>query len=158
MGTEVFLTENEVIEGVQNFLEQKGSTTQKRIINKSDAQKKERGVDLIIKLENNQKRGNRYFIEAKGNKNAYGTAMRSLYNTNFRWAISQIILRINVDSRKNNYIYGIVMPKSDIKKCIKLIRKNWALKHLKIRLYGAFYDKDKGEFMAKEYLPKDIYD
>ena len=109
MGTKDFLTENEVIEGVQNFLNQKGNTTQKRIINKSDAQKKERGVDLIIKLENNQKRGNKYFIEAKGNKNADGTAMRSSYNTNFRWAISQIVLRINVDSRKNNYIYKLAL-------------------------------------------------
>lgn len=49
------------------------------------------------------------------------------------------------------------MPKSDIEKCIKRIRKNWELKHLKIRLYGTFYDKDKGKLMAKEYLPKDIY-
>ena len=81
--------------------------------------------------------------------------MRSTYNTNFRWAISQIILRIQVDSTKNNYIYGIAMPKSDIEKCIKLISNNWALRHLKIRLYGAYFDN--GQLTAKEYLPKDIY-
>ena len=156
--TRDFLTENEVIEGVKNYLEQKGNTTNKRLINKSDAEKKERGVDLVIKLENMQKRGNWYFIEAKGNKRSDGSIMRSSYNTNFRWAVSQIILRIRVDSRRNNYIYGIAMPKSDIEKCIKLISKNWALKHLKIRLYGAYYDENKGEFTAKEYLPKDIYD
>ena len=34
------LTENQVIEGVKNFLEQKGSTSQKRVINKSNAEKK----------------------------------------------------------------------------------------------------------------------
>jgi len=157
MTTKDYLTENEVIEGVKNYLEQKGKTAQKRVINISDAKKKEHGVDLAVKLENNQKRGNWYFIEAKGNKRADGTIMRSSYNTNFRWAISQIILRIKVDSTRNNYIYGIAMPKSDIEKCIQLIRENWALKHLKIRLYGSFYDENAGKFMAKEYLPREIY-
>lgn len=81
--------------------------------------------------------------------------MSSTYDTNFRWALSQIVLRIKVDPRNYNYIYGIAMPKSDIIKCIKLIHDNWALKHLKIRLYGAFYDN--GQLTATEYLPKDIY-
>lgn len=158
MGPIDYLTENEVIEGVKNFLEQKGKTSQKRVINKSDATKRERGVDLVIKLENQRKNGNWYFIEAKGNKRSDNNAiMRSSYNTNFRWAISQIILRIKVDSRRNNYIYGIAMPNSDIEKCIDLIRENWALKHLKIRLYGAFLDQTTGNLFAKEYLPKDIY-
>ena len=156
MLTADYLTENQVIEGVENYLRQKGRTSQKRIINKSDAEKKERGVDLLIKLENDKKHGNWYFIEAKGNLKADGSKMKSTYLTNFRWAISQIILRIEVDSRRNNYIYGIAMPKSDIEKCIKLISRNWALKHLRIRLYGA-YINDNGELFAKEYLPKDIY-
>ena len=151
-----YLTENQVIEGVENYLKHKGRTSQKRLINKSDAEKKERGVDLLIKLENEKKHGNWYFIEAKGNLKSDGSLMKSSYLTNFRWAISQIILRIEVDSRRNNYIYGIAMPKSDIEKCINLIRKNWALKQLRIRLYGAYVD-DNGELTAHEYLPKDIY-
>lgn len=150
------LTENEVIEGVENYLRHKGTTQQRRVINKSDAATKEHGVDLVIKLENDKKKGNLYFIEAKGNKKADGSIMKSSRNTNFRWAISQIILRIKVDSRRNNYIYGIAMPKSDIVNCIKLIRENWALKHLKIRLYGAYYD-DNGQLTATEYLPRSIY-
>ena len=163
METIEYLTENEVIEGVKNYLEQKGKTSQKRVISRSDAESKERGVDLLIKLENEKKNGNWYFIEAKGNKRADGTPMRSTANTNFRWALSQIILRMKVDSRKNNYIYGIAMPDSEIighgkqKGCKKLIEENWALKHLKVRLYGAFYDKDNGVLTAREYLPKDIY-
>ena len=157
MCTADYLTENQVIKGVQNYLHNKGRTTQKRVINKSDAATKEPGVDLLIKLENDKKHGNWYFIEAKGNLKADGTAMKSSYLTNFRWAISQIILRIKVDSRHNNYIYGIAMPRSDIKKCIKLIHENWALKHLKIRLYGAYID-DNGELTALEYLPSEIYD
>ena len=58
--------------------------------------------------------------------------------------------------RKYNHIYGIALPKSDAERCRNLIKKNWALKHLKIRLYGAFY-KD-GQLTAVEYLPKDIYE
>ena len=157
MATKDLLTENEVIEGVKNYLEQKGNTTQKRLIRKSDAGKKERGVDLVFKLENDKHNGNWYFIEAKGNKRSDGGMMRSAFNTNFRWAISQIILRIHVDSRRNNYIYGIAVPDSEIDDCKKLICKNWALKNLKIRLYGAFYDVSANKLMAKEYLPRDLY-
>ena len=150
------LIENEVIQGVENFLRQKGHTSHKRIIHKADAEKKERGVDLVLKLENQKKNGNWYFIEAKGNLKADGSKMRSSCNTNFRWALSQIILRIEVDSRKNNHIYGIALPRSEAERCIRRINKNWALKHLKIRLYGAFY-KD-GQLTAIEYLPREIYD
>lgn len=149
------LTENEVIEGVANYLLQKGRTSQKRVINMSDAEKKEHGVDLVVKLENEHKKGNLYFIEAKGNKKSDGTEMRSSWGTNFRWAISQIILRIDVDSRNNNYIYGIAVPRSDVDKCIELICKNWALKHLKLRLYAAY--RENGQLTAKEYYPRDIY-
>lgn len=155
MDAKELLTEDEVIQGVENFLMHKGRTAQKRLIRKSSAEQKEHGVDLIYKLENEHKRGNWYFIEAKGNKKPDGSEMRSSWNTNFRWAISQILLRIKVDSRNNNYIYGIAVPNADIEKCIKLIHDNWALKHLKIRLYGAFYDGE--QLTAKEYLPKDIY-
>lgn len=150
------LTENQVIEGVINYFKSKGSTKKKEVIARSDASSKEHGVDLRIKLMNEKKRGNNYFIEAKGNLKADGTPMSSTSNTNFRWAISQIILRIHVDSRKYNYIYGIAMPNSEIQGCIKLIRSNWALKHLKIRLYGAFFDEN-GCLTAIEYVPSKIY-
>ena len=149
------LTENEVIQGVINFLGQKGITQSKRVLRKANAEKKERGVDLKFTLENLSKNGNKYIIEAKGNKNKNETAMRSAYDTNFRWALSQIILRIKVNPANYNYNYGIAMPRSDVERCIRLIRDNWALKHLKIRLYGAYYDEDR--LTAKEYLPKDIY-
>lgn len=96
-----------------------------------------------------------YFIEAKGNLKSDGTPMLSKRRTNFRWAIAQIILDIKVDSRNNNYIYGIAMPRSDIEHCKKLIEDNWALKHLRLRLYGAFCQD--GKLTAVEYLPKDLY-
>lgn len=150
-----YLTEDEVIEGVANYLMQKGRTSNKQVIRQADTSKKEHGVDLKIKLANDQNRGNLYFIEAKGNMRADGKKMKSSWNTNFRWAISQIILRMDVDSRRNNYIYGIAVPQAHIDQCIKLIEGNWALKHLKLRLYGAFWDD--GQLTAKEYCPKDIW-
>ena len=150
------LTEDEVIEAVINYLNTKGNTEIRKIVHRSDASRKEHGVDLQVKLSNDKGNGNNYFIEAKGNKRADGTPMRSTANTNFRWAISQIILRITVDSTKNNYIYGIALPNSEIKSAIKLIENNWALKQLKIRLYGAYYN-DEGELTAIEYCPRDIY-
>lgn len=155
MANQNYLTENEVIKGVENYLSQKGQTTRKRLIKKADACSKQHGVDLVFKLENNRGNGNWYFIEAKGNKRSDGNKMKSAFNTNIRWAISQIILRIRVDSTKNNYIYGIAVPQYEIDKCIQMIRDNWALKHLKIRLYGVHYSGDA--LTATEYVPSKIY-
>ena len=107
-----FLTENQVIQGVENYLKQKGRTSHKRVICKADAKKKEHGVDLAVKLENERKNGNWYFIEAKGNLKANGSKMKSSCSTNFRWVLSQIILRIEVDPTRYNHNYGIAMPKS----------------------------------------------
>ena len=150
------LTENEVIEAVINYLNNKGRTEVKTIVHQADASQKQHGVDIQIKLSNAKGRGNNYFIEAKGNQRADGKPMRSSANTNFRWALSQIILRIKVDSTKNNYIYGIALPDSDAQKAIQLIHDNWALKHLKIRLYGARHN-ESGALEAVEYRPSDIY-
>ena len=151
-----WLTEDDVIEGTVQFLKRKGCTVTRQVVSKASAARKEHGPDLVMKLANEQHRGNRYIIEAKGNLRSDGRRMSSSVNTNFRWALSQIILRIKNDSRKYNYNYGIAMPRSDAELCIKLIRKNWALKHLKIRLYGAYREND--ELTAVEYLPSDIYD
>ena len=150
-----WLTEDEVIEGVENFLKQKGRTAQKRVIKKSSAARKEHGVDLAMKLENSSGNGNWYFVEAKGNLKSDRTKMTTPCKTNFRCALSQIILRMQVDPRNYNFNYGIAMPKSDIEKCMELISGNWAAKHLKIRLFGVCYDE--GKLVATEYLPKDIY-
>ena len=150
-----YLTEDEVIEGVINYLKQKGKTTNKKVICQADTVSKQHGVDIKVKLANDKNNGNLYFIEAKGNRRADGKIMKSSWNTNFRWAISQIILRMEVDSRRNNYIYGIAVPQAHIEGCIKLIKDNWALKHLKLRLYGAYWEN--GELTAKEYCPKDIW-
>ncbi len=152
----IALTEDQVIEGVANFLKQKGRTVNKSVKRLAEASKRQHGIDLHIKLADEKNQGNNYFIEAKGNIRSDGQAMRSSFTTNFRWALSQIVLRMRVDSRRNNYIYGVAMPDSEIKKAIAMIEGNWALKELKVRLYGAFRC-DEGTLFAKEYSPKDIY-
>ena len=93
------MTENEVIKGVANYLLQKGTTKKKEVKISADAERKEHGVDIVVHLGNN-----RYFIEAKGSKRSNGEQMKSRFNTNFRWAISQIILRITTDSANYAYI------------------------------------------------------
>lgn len=153
-----YLTEDEVIQGVENYLSQKGLTLVKRTVSKAQAATRDSGIDLVFKLENKKKNGNFYYIEAKGNKRSDGRAMHSRFRTNFLWAISQIILRIKYDPRNYNKNYGIAVPQSEIKSCIHCIHDNWALKHLKIRLYGAYYDPIRQQLTAIEYLPKDIYD
>ena len=146
------MTENEVIKGVENYLLQKGRTENKKVRISVDAEKMQHGVDLFVTLGNN-----RYFVEAKGSVRSNGEPMRSQFNTNFRWAISQIILRITTDPTNYANIYAIAVPEAQIEKCKKLIHKNVALKMLKIRLFGVFR-MESGELFAKEYTPKDIYD
>lgn len=61
-----FLTENQVIQGVENYLKQKGRTSHKRVICKADAEKKKPGVDLIVKLENERKMETGILLKQKG--------------------------------------------------------------------------------------------
>ena len=68
MTNQDYLSEDEVIKGVQNYLSQKGQTARKRLITKAAASSRQHGVDLVFKLENDRGNGNWYFIEAKGNK------------------------------------------------------------------------------------------
>lgn len=147
-----YLTENQVIQGVQNYLLQKGKTTQRKVTSSADASKKEHGVDLVMQLGNGAGKYNVYFIEAKGNLTSKGASLKSDFMTNFRWAVSEIILRIDKPSDWNNRIYGIAIPNSEYPKCVKKIQENWAFSTLKIRIYGAYRDSD-GNLTAHEYLP-----
>lgn len=150
------MTEDQVIKGVVSFLKQKGRTTNRTVKRIADASRKQHGVDVHIRLADGKNQGNNYFIEAKGNLRSDGSLMKSRFDTNFRWAISQIILRITVDSTHNNYIYGIAMPDTEIERAIKTVRHNWALRSLKIRLYGAYVD-ETGTLTAREYTPRMVY-
>jgi len=150
------LTEDQVIEGAKNYLLNKGRTKSRRTLGQASAETKQHGIDLHVKLEDAKGQGNNYFIEAKGNLRSDGQEMKTPMNSNFRWAVSQIILKIKVDSTKNNYIYVIAVPDSEASKCLRLMEDTWSLKSLKIRLYGAYRKKD-GTLTAREYLPSEIY-
>ena len=152
---ELKLAENDVIKGVKNFLLAKGKTSRSDVRCSANAEKKEHGIDLKIYKGTANGRGNIYHIEAKGDILASGDKKKTNFLTEFRWAVSQIILRINHPSNKNNRIYGIAIPAYEKDRCIKLIKNNWALKELGIRLYCA-YKKD-GKLTADEYTPKDLY-
>jgi hypothetical protein len=100
------MTENAVIEGVKNFLLQKGKTENKAVIFAADAGKKEHGIDLFVKLGNN-----RYFVEAKGTTRDDNEPMRTAFDTNFGWVVSQIILRMKTESANYADVYGIAVPR-----------------------------------------------
>ena len=145
------MTENQVINGVENYLLQKGKTENKRVVSHSDAERKEHGIDIHVKLGDN-----RYYIEAKGSVKSDGSRMLSAFDTNFRWAISQIVLRMTTDPTNYANVYGIAVPDDKIPRCKKMIQNNKGLSLLKLRLFGAFINDDGVPF-ANEYLPKDIY-
>ncbi len=154
-----YLTEDEVIEGTINYLMSKGKTakTQARAI--ANASRKEHGVDIYMYKGTESGRGNLYFIEAKGNikitADGFYEEKKSDFMTEFRWAISQIVLRVKYASNKNNKIYGIAIPKAELDRCIKLIGDNWALKTLGIRLFSAY--RDENGLYADELVPSKIY-
>ena len=147
-----WLTDDETALGALNFLSQKGRTVNKRLLKHA---KQPHGIDLVVKLENEKGRGNRYFITAKGNLQYDGTKVRPFIDPVLYLALMQMILRINVSSTRYNYIYGVAVPESEIPQCIALIRGNKAFMQLKIRLYGVY--TEKGRLCATEYLPKEIY-
>ena len=97
----------------------------------------------------------RYYIEAKGVLRAKDDAeKKSRFDTEFRFAISQIILRMKELSTAT--IYGIAVPKTEKDYRLKLLKNNKGLKTLKMRLYFA-YQAENGECYAEELTPKDIY-
>lgn len=121
MTNKQYLTENEVIKGIVNYLTNKGKTTKHKVVRMADAEKKEHGTDLVMHLANDAGNGNYYYIEAKGNLTSGGQTTTVNFLTNFRWAVSEIILRITSPSNKNNRIYGIGIPNSEYERCVKLV-------------------------------------
>ena len=58
MENQDYLSEDEIIKGVENYLSQKGRTVRKRLIKKATASSKQHGIDLVFKLENDRGNGN----------------------------------------------------------------------------------------------------
>lgn len=150
------MNEDNVIDGVVNYLKKKNRHRDEfRVLHRSYAKDGDKGIDLKCAVYSSGVISNRYYIEAKGTlKVKDNSEKKSKFETEFRWAISQIILQMKELSSAT--IYGIAVPESEKEDCLRLMKDNKGLKKLKIRLYLA-YKAENGEYFAKEMKPRDIY-
>ena len=150
------MNEDNVIDGVVNYLKDKNRHRDSfKITHRSYAKDGDHGIDLKCVAYSGKRMSNRYYIEAKGTLKAKDNSeKKSKFETEFRWAISQIILQMNELSDAS--IFGIAVPKTEKADCLRLMKNNKGLKKLKVRLYLA-YKADNGEYFAEEMKPSDIY-
>ena len=150
------MNEDNVIDGVVNYLKEKnGHRDGFRVLHRSRAKDGDKGIDLKCAAYSHGIISNRYYIEAKGTLKAEDNSeKKSDFRTEFRWAISEIILRMKELSAAT--VYGIAIPEAEKDKCLRLMSNNKGLKKLGVRLYLS-YKAENGEYFAKEMRPKDIY-
>ena len=151
------MNEDNVIDGVINFLKDKNRKRDNfKILHRSYAKDGDHGIDIKCAAYSGTTISNRYYIEAKGTLKAKDNSeKKSKFETEFRWAISQIILQMKELSTATTY--GIAVPMTEKEDCLRLMRTNKGLKLLKVRLYLA-YKADNGEYYAEEMKPSDIYE
>ncbi len=150
------MNEDNVIDGVVNYLKEKCRHRDGfRVLHRSYAKDGDKGIDLKCVAYSGGAISNRYYIEAKGTLKAKDNSeKKSKFETEFRWAISQIILQMKEWSAATNY--GIAVPESEKDDCLRLMRDNKGLAKLKVRLYLA-YKAENGEYFAREMKPSEIY-
>ena len=150
------MNEDNVIDGVVNYLKDKNRHRDNfKITHRSYAKDGDHGIDLKCVAYSGKRMSNRYYIEAKGTLKAKDNSeKKSKFETEFRWAISQIILQMNELS--DAATYGIAVPETEKDDCLRLMTNNKGLKKLKVRLFLAYKEKN-GEYFAKELRPKEIY-
>ena len=150
------MNEDNVIDGVVNYLKNKNKHRDAfRVLHRSYAKDGDKGIDLRCAAYSHGIISNRFYVEAKGTLKAKDNAeKKSRFETEFRWAISQIILQMKELSSAT--VYGIAVPLSEKNDCLRLMRNNKGLKKLKVRLYLS-YKADNGEYYAEEMKPSEIY-
>ncbi len=150
------MNEDNVIDGVVNYLKDKKRYRDDfRVLYRAFAKDRDWGIDLKCAAYSRGRISNRYYIEAKGTLRAKDNSeKKSRFETEFRWAISQIVLQMHELSTAT--VYGIAVPETEEEDCLELMRDNKGLKKLKVRLYLS-YKKENGEYYARELTPKDIY-
>ena len=150
------MNEDNVIDGVVNYLKEKNRHRDGfRILHRSHAKDHDKGIDLKCAAYSNGIISNRYYVEGKGTlKVEDDSDKKSDFITEFRWSISEIILRMKDLSSAT--VYGIAIPENEKEKCLRLMRNNKGLKLLKVRLYLS-YKAENGEYFAKEMKPSEIY-
>lgn len=150
------MNEDNVIDGVINHLKDKNRKRDGFKVQRANAKDGDHGIDIKAQAYSGNTVSNRYYIEAKGTLKAKDNSeKKSKFETEFRWAISQIILRMKELSGATTY--GIAVPMTEKDDCLRLMRNNKGLRQLKIRLYLA-YKADNGEYYAEEMKPSDIYE
>ena len=155
------LTEDEVIQGTATYLLGKGKTTKteiRKIV--SVLRAKEHGVDLCVYKGTPE--GAAISISSKQREpQSSKDNLREAKEVQFPdrvplgYFANHLTHRLRLQ-QENNRIYGIAIPKTELPRCLRLIRDNWALKTLGIRLFCAYRD-DNGELFAQELTPSKIY-
>ena len=150
------INEDNVIDGVVNYLKDRHRHRDGfRVLHRSYAKDGDKGIDLKCAAYSNGVISNRFYVEAKGNLKAKDdSGKKTKFETEFRWAISQIVLQMKELSDAT--VYGIAIPEAEKDKCLRLMSNNKGLKKLGVRLYLS-YKAENGEYFAKEMKPKDIY-
>ena len=149
------MNEDNVIDGVINYLKDKNRKRDGFKVKRANAKDGDHGIDIQAKAYSGANVSNRYYIEAKGTLKAKDNSeKKSKFETEFRWAISQIVLRMKELSGAT--VYGIAVPETEKDDCLRLMHDNKGLKLLKVRLYLA-YKAENGEYYAKEMKPSEIY-
>ncbi len=151
------MNEDNVIDGVINYLKDKNRKRDDfKILHRSYAKDGDHGIDIKCAAYSGDTISNRFYIEAKGTLRAKDNSeKKSKFETEFRWAISQIILQMKELSAATTY--GIAIPKTEEDDCLRLMRSNKGLKKLGVRLYLA-YKAENGEYYAEEMKPSEIYE
>jgi len=92
----------------------------------------EKGCDIIITDSKNKNKARRFYIEVKGK--SYAKSARSIADTDFLFALGQVITRMKVIAR-HAYKYGLGLP--EISANIALRRIPWqAAKHLCLYIFS----------------------
>ena len=140
------MNEDDVIKGVKNYLEFKNSHRDDFIVEKiASAEKREKGVDLYGYCKSDKNKSNRYYIEAKGTlKASDNSKKKSSFNTEFRWAVSQIVLRDLRDRIRHTLLADRLGMLSDKEMtATEILARNADM----VRILGATYGRLLHEFI-----------
>lgn len=125
------LTERDVQVAVLDYLYKNGWGTRPHIKHTN-----EKGVDIVV--QNDAVPQRRFFIETKGESGA--KSKYSMHETNFVYALGQLMTRMKVVNARYAYNYGLGLPERSAK--IALRRIPWQLAQ-KLCIYIFSVDRDK---------------
>ncbi len=107
----------------------------------------EHGCDIVVTSSKNKNKATRFLIECKGR--SYAKSAKSIAETNFLFALGQLITRMSVIAR-HAYKYGLGLPEESAKKALHRIP--WQVAR-QLCLY-IFSVDDMGR--VTEYSPRDF--